>query len=142
MKILSADRFMNPNDGEEAFDKAYGRYEAEINKMAAAYNSHENKYKCIVNVISGTDADKLTDHLDEIKYIAPWFEQFWFLFVRAFTNNLRCPASTLTRYFTVLFTMLLGLALFYNVFLHCFEIVSYLRMDMRQCKVELEHNFS
>jgi len=116
MKILSADRFMNPEDGTEMVEKAYVRYEAEVNKMADAYISDENRYKCILNIQKGDEADILQNRLDEIKYVAPWSEQFWYLFIRAVQNSIRSPISTFARFVIVLFVMLLGLALFYQVF--------------------------
>jgi len=115
MKIMSADRFMNPEDGSKMLEKAFMRYESEIEKMALSYNSNENKDKCDMNLLKTSDSDKLQNNLDEIKYVAPWCDQFWYLFVRAIQNTLRSPISTLARFVIVLFVMLLGLALYYQV---------------------------
>eukprot|EP01022_Parablepharisma_sp_SALTPOND_P003819 TRINITY_DN1157_c0_g1_i2.p2 TRINITY_DN1157_c0_g1~~TRINITY_DN1157_c0_g1_i2.p2 ORF type:complete len:314 (+),score=-2.62 TRINITY_DN1157_c0_g1_i2:1098-2039(+) len=124
MKILSVENFLKLEDGPEALELASKRYEEAIIEMVRSYEDPGNLLKCMKWVIlyvgNTEDADSnrtlLTEQkLAELKYVAPWGTQFWHLLKRATTNNIRSPLATITRFCVIMFLMVVGLGLYYDV---------------------------
>jgi hypothetical protein len=124
MKILSVESFLGP-EGLRGLETARVRHSKAIVEMAEHYHSPNNLLKCTsserlfftgdVETVSEwrTDLDGIT--ITELRYMAPFSRQFWYLLKRATLNNLRGIEGTIGRFLIVTFLMLIGLALYYDV---------------------------
>ena len=115
MKTLSAENFIDKNDTDNVMENARKRYKECVANMHAQYEDPENELKCDMDSVA-PGLTPLTDaKLAEIKYVAPWMTQLWWLLRRASISTIRSPFATFLRYLVAIFVMLMGTLIYYQI---------------------------